>query len=261
MEYQKIENLLNDESNEPSKFRTRNWVEINDESRGTYEVNEIEFKTTMLRSNLCDYADAYIFVKGTIKITGVRADAAIKQADERDKGVTFKNCAPFTKCISRINNTDIDNAKDIDIVMLMSNLIEYSDNYTKTSGSLYQYYKDEPSDNIADSESFKSKIKITGKMCKMYVQNNSVTYFDSFGVEHIPKEIKTFVKNKNIKTNIFRIQAYDSVMCRYFCIGFIDFMLKGKTLTDYTNSFSPYDFKKNNNVILSYFKYESNKFY
>ena len=83
--------------------------------------------------------------------------------------------------------------------------------------------------------------------------NNNVTYFDSFGVEHIPKEIKAFIKIKNIKTNIFRIQAYDSIMCGYFCIGFIDFMLKGKTLTEYTNLFSPNDFKKNDDIILNYF--------
>ena len=73
----------------------------------------------------------------------------------------------------------------------------------------------------------------------LYVQNDDVTYFDSFGVEHISKEIKTFITNKNIKTNIFRIQAYDSIMCRYFCIGLIDFMLPGKTLTELTNLFSP----------------------
>ena len=82
---------------------------------------------------------------------------------------------------------------------------------------------------------------------------NSVTYFDSFGVEHIPKEIKTFIKNKDIKTNIFRIQAYNSIMCGYFCIGFIDFMLKGKKLTEYTNLFSPNNFKKNDDIILNYF--------
>ena len=87
----------------------------------------------------------------------------------------------------------------------------------------------------------------------MHVNNNDVTYFDSFGVEHIPKEIKESVKNKNIKTNIFRIQANDSVMCRYFCIGFIDFMLKGKTLTEYTNLFSPNNFNKNDDIILNYF--------
>ena len=87
----------------------------------------------------------------------------------------------------------------------------------------------------------------------LYVKNNNVTYFDSFGVEHIPKEIKIFIKNKNIKTNIFRIQAYDSIMCGYFCIGFIDFMLAGKTLTDFTNLFSPNNFKKNDDIILNYF--------
>ena len=163
MEYQKIANLLDNASNQPSKFRTRNWVEINDESRGTYTGNNIKFKTTMLRSNSCDYADAYILVKGTITITGAGDNDAAKRLDERNKGVIFKNCAPFTKCISRINNTDIDNAQDIDIVMPMYNLIEYSDNYSKTSGSLWQYYKDDPNDNITQSESFKSKIKITGK--------------------------------------------------------------------------------------------------
>ena len=114
MEYQNITNLLDNASNQPSKFRTRN-----DESRGTYTGNDIKFKTTMLRSNFCDYADAYILVKGIITITGDGNDAAARQADERDKGVTFKNCAPFTKCESRINNTDTDNAKDIDIVMPM----------------------------------------------------------------------------------------------------------------------------------------------
>ena len=92
----------------------------------------------MLRSNLCDYADACILAKGSITITGAGDDDAEKQADERNKGVIFKNCAPFTKCISRINGTDIDNAQDIDIVMPMYSLIEYSDNYSKKSGSLWQ---------------------------------------------------------------------------------------------------------------------------
>ena len=117
----------------------------------------------MLESSLCDYSDAYIWVKGTITMTGVGDDAAARQADERDKGVVFKNGAPFTNCIGEINNTQVDNAKDIDIVMPMYNLIEYSDNYAKTSGSLWQYYRDEPNDNLANSESFKFKVKITGK--------------------------------------------------------------------------------------------------
>ena len=101
MEYQKIANLLNDASNKPSKFRTRNWVEINDESRGTYTSNDIKFKTTMLRSSLCDYADAYILVKGAITVTDAKDDDATKRLDERNKDVVFKNCAPFTKCISK----------------------------------------------------------------------------------------------------------------------------------------------------------------
>ena len=89
----------------------------------------------------------------------------------------------------------------------------------------------------------------------MYAQNNNngVIYFDSFGVEHNPKEITTFIKNKNIKRNISRIQAYDSIMCGYFCIGFIDFMLAGKTLTEYANLFSPNKLKKNDAIILNYF--------
>ena len=84
----------------------------------------------------------------------------------------------------------------------------------------------------------------------LWVNNNNVTYFDSFGVEHIPKEITKFIENRNIKTNIFRIQAYDSIMCGFFCIGFIDFMFKGKSLTDYRNLFSPNGFKKNEDTIL-----------
>ena len=128
MNNQKITNLIDDTSNQPSKFRARNCFEINDETT--------MIKTTMLKSSLCGYSDAYALVKGRVKIVGAGADAAAKQADDRDKGVAFNNCAPFINCISEINNTQIDNAKDIDIVMPMYNLIEYSDNYAKTSGSL-----------------------------------------------------------------------------------------------------------------------------
>ena len=87
----------------------------------------------------------------------------------------------------------------------------------------------------------------------LYVQHNNISYFDSFGVEHIPKEIKIFINNKNIKTNIFRIKACDSIMCEYFCIGFIDSMLAGKTLTEFTNLFSPNSSNKNDDIILNYF--------
>ena len=171
MKYQKIANLIDDTSNQPSKFRTRNWVEINDESRGAYNVNsQIKFKTTMLKSSLCDYSDAYILAKGTISVTNTAAADA--DANNINKKVIFKNCAPFINCISEINNTQIDNAKDIDIIMRMYNLIEYSDNYAKTTGSLWQYYKEIPArnnnnnnaiiifteDNLTDSFSFKAKI-------------------------------------------------------------------------------------------------------
>ena len=146
MEYQKISNLLNDESNQPPKSRTRNWVEINDKARGTYSPNkQIKFKTSMLRSSLCDYSDAYILVKGNITVNNTASVGAA--ANNSNKKVIFKNCAPFTNCISKINNTQIDNTEYIDIVMPMYNLIEYSNNYSKTSGSLWQYCKEIPAVN------------------------------------------------------------------------------------------------------------------
>ena len=160
--------MIDGASNQPSKFRTKNWVEINDESRGTYNANsQIKFKTTMLKSSLCDYSDAYIIVKGTITVNNTAADGAA--ANNTNKKVIFKNCAPFTNFISDFNNTQVDNAKDIDIVMPMYNLIEYSDNYAKTSGSLWQYCLDVHAlnnnaivdfadDNLNDSFNFKAKI-------------------------------------------------------------------------------------------------------
>ena len=165
MEYQKIANLIDDTSNQPSKFRTKNWVKINDESRGAYIVNsQIKFKTTILISILCDYSDAYIPAKGTISVNNTAA------VNNTNKKVIFKNCAPFTNCISQINNTQIDNAEDIDIEMPMYNLIECSDNYAKTTGRLWQYCKDIPTrdnnnliaeftaGNTTDSLNFKAKI-------------------------------------------------------------------------------------------------------
>ena len=172
MEYQKIANLIDDASNQPSKFRPRNWVEINDESRGAYNINsQIKFKTTMLKSSLCDYSDAYILVKGTISVTNTAAQGAA--ANNTNKKVIFKNCAPFTNCISEIDNMQIDNAKDIDIVMPMYNVVEYSDNYTKITGSLWQYCKDIPARNANDqiiifdvnnvTDSFNFKVRFTGQ--------------------------------------------------------------------------------------------------
>ena len=123
MEYQKITNLLDNTSNQPSKFRTKNWVEINDESRGGYNVNsQIKFKTAMLKSSLCDYSDAHILVKGTITVADTSDTGAA--VNNTNKKVLLKNCVPFTNCISKINNTHTDNAKDTDIVMTIYNLIE-----------------------------------------------------------------------------------------------------------------------------------------
>ena len=116
MEYQTITNLIDGTPNQPSKFRTRNWVEINEHIRGAYNVNsQIKFKTTMLKSSLCDYSDAYILVKGTISVNNTAAAGA--GANNTNKKVIFENYTPFTNCISKINNTQIDSAKDIDIVM------------------------------------------------------------------------------------------------------------------------------------------------
>ena len=115
-----------------------------------------------LKLQCSDLGYAYIVVKGTITIIGAGDDAAARREDERNKGVIFKNCALFTKCISKVNDTEIDNAQDIDIVMSVYNLIWYNNNYSKTCGSLWQYCKDGSNDNLAHSELLKSKSKITG---------------------------------------------------------------------------------------------------
>ena len=114
MEHQKIVNVLDIALNKPSKFRTRNWVEINDDISGAYSSDkQIRFKTAMLRSSLCYYSDAYILVRGNISVNNTAATAAA--ANNTNKKVSFKNCGPFTNCISKINNTQIYNAKYIDI--------------------------------------------------------------------------------------------------------------------------------------------------
>ena len=143
MEHQKIINLLDNTSNQPSKFRTNNWVEINDEARGTHNVNrQIKLKIKMLKSTLCDYSDAYILLKRNITVDNTAVDGA--PANNTSKKVKITKVAPFTNCMSEINNTQVDYAEYIDIVMSMYNLIKYSDNYSKTSGSLWQYCKDIP---------------------------------------------------------------------------------------------------------------------
>ena len=147
-----------------------------------------------------------------------------------------------------------------------------------TNFEIQKYYKNEPRFNgVYSRDNLPNKIKDGAYVINLdeysdrgthwipvYVKNNDITYFDSFGVEHIPIEIKAFIGrssfsallNKSIKTNIFRIQAYDLIMCGYFCIGFINFMFEGRSLTEYTNLFSTNNFIKNDKIILSYFKDE-----
>ena len=162
MEYQNITNLLGTTIDEIPRFTTKKWVEVHDQSGSAhdrYKPNkQIRFKTPMLRSDLCDYSDAYIVVKGRRVI------------DIRNRFLAFKNNASFTNCMSKIKNVLIDNAEDLDIVMPMDNLLEYSKNYRKTTGSFWNYYRDEPNnppdDNynanpITNSESFKYKSSIT----------------------------------------------------------------------------------------------------
>ena len=158
-EFQKIVNCFDTTSDDKDlpRFVTKKWIEVYDQSGGNYDVNkEIRIKTSMLRSDLCDFSDAYIVVKGNITVTN--PDNA-----KRNKAVAFKNNAPFINCISKINGVKIDNAEDLDVVMPMYNLLEYSKNYRKTTGSFWNYYKDELSDTLSpDSESFKYKASITG---------------------------------------------------------------------------------------------------
>ena len=181
MEYDKINNLLLSEDNKSevseqlSKFVTREYVKVNSLSNLYNENKPIRFKTPMLRSDLCDYFDAYILVKGAITVTapGVNNNAN-NVRDKRNRPVILKNNAPFVSCITRINRELIEDADDLDIVMPIYNLLEYSKNYRKTIGSLYNYYRDELSDdaddnnfaniNVVNSEAFKYKNKITGNM-------------------------------------------------------------------------------------------------
>ena len=159
MESQKITNSfdINSDNKDLSKFVTKKWIEVYDQSEGKYDVNkEIRIKTSMLRSDLCDFSGAYIVVKGTITVKN-------PNNAKRNKAVTFKNNAPLINCISKINGVKIDNAEDLDVVMPMYNLLEYSKNYRKTTGSLWNYYRDEPKNPCSsDSESFKYKNNITG---------------------------------------------------------------------------------------------------
>ena len=167
METQKIVNLLNDSDKESSKFATRKWYVINDQNNGQYTRGNdndatIKFETKVIKTNLCDYSDAYILMTGDIKVADVAAYT----------NVAFKNCAPFTRCVAHKNDEHVETAENLDIIMPMHNLIEYFDKYADSSGSLYQFKRDESpmSDaenplNVAsdNSTSFKYKASRLGK--------------------------------------------------------------------------------------------------
>ena len=171
MEFKKINNLLGPAHEKVPKFITKKWIEVQSQFRNTYNTSKpIRFKTSMLRSDLCDYSDAYVWVKGKITVTNLNDNTNF------NKELTLKNDAPFISCISKIKGELVENAENLDIVIPMCNLLEYSKNYEKTSGSLFNYYRDEPSGitigagnyainiSIRNSKSFDYKIKILGSL-------------------------------------------------------------------------------------------------
>ena len=192
MEFQKIVNFLDttfDDKDLP-RFVTRKWIEVYDQSEGNYNVNnEIRIKTSILRLYLCNYSDAYIVLKGTITV--LRPNAA-----KKNKAVAFKNNAPFINCISKINGVKIDNAEDLDVVMPMYNLLEYSKNYKKATGSLWNYYMGKPSNPLpSNSGSFKYKTSIT---CNTYNIDEEIADDDGNEVNN-PKYDSNKVGKKKLK--------------------------------------------------------------
>ena len=171
MEFNKINNLLDPAQDEVPRFITKRWIEVQSQSGSTYNASKpIRFKTSRLRSDLCDYSDAYVWVKGKITAADPNNNANF------DMRLTHKNNAPLISCISKINGELVEKAEDLDIVIPMYNLLEYSKNYLKTSGSLFNYYRDEPKDHdegdgnnainisIRGSNSFDYKTKIVGNL-------------------------------------------------------------------------------------------------
>ena len=179
MEFNKINNLLGSAHDKVPRFITKKWIEVRSQSGNTYNTSKpIRFKNSMLRSDLCDCSDAYMWVKGKITVT---------DPNNFDRRLTLKNNAPFISCISKINSKLVENAEDLDIVMPMYNLLEYSENYEKTSGSLFNYYRDEPKDHnegdgnnainisIIGSNSFDYKTKIVGSLAAGELEKQDIT--------------------------------------------------------------------------------------
>ena len=191
MELQKILNLLDKASDDKDllRFVTKKWIEDYDQSEKNCNVKkEIRFNTPMLRLDLCDYSDAYIVVKGVITV--IEPENA-----KRNKSIVFKNNALFINCISKIYSVQIDNAKDLDVVMPMYSLLDYSKNYRKTTGSWWNYYRDEPSNPLSyNSESFKYKTSITGNNYNLGVSNAD---YDANKVGKNETEVPILLKHLN----------------------------------------------------------------
>ena len=213
MENQKIINLLNKSDTNSRHFATKKWYIINDENNTNYGVNKgigannpdtIKYGTRVLKPNLCDYADAYILVDGTIR-ADAEAPPLAAPANIANARLTLKNCAPFTKCNLEINDEHVDTAENLDIAMPMYNLIEYSGNYQDLSATLYQYKRDEPPDDIVNnltqnnSTSFDYKIKLLGNP---EVNNNIVR-----------RNVKTVVPLKYL-SNFFRSLEMPLINCK-----------------------------------------------
>ena len=205
METQKIVNLLNGSENESSKYATRKWYIINYQNNGQFgrgieNDSTIKFETKAIKPNLCDYSDAYILVTGDIKITNIAANT----------NVAFKNCALFTRCVTHIKDKHVETAENLDIIMLMYNLIEYSDNYADSSGSLWQFKRDESPMNDAEnpnnvalynSTSFKYNASLLGEAT------------DADGNDRSLKNTKMIVPLKYL-SNFFRSLEMPLINCK-----------------------------------------------
>ena len=204
METQKIANLLDDSDNESLKFATRKWYVINDQNNTVYgEGNEngatVKFETQVIISNLCDYLDAYILVTGDITATG---------GNDNTK-VAFKNCAPFNRCITHRNDEHVDTTDNIDIVMPMYNLIEYSDNYLDTSGSLWQFKRDEsPVTNAGNPDNVSADNSLSFKYKSSLIRDS----FASAG-NRVFKNVKIAVPLKYL-SNLWKSLAMPLINCK-----------------------------------------------
>ena len=211
MEYQEITNVLGTTLDEVPRFITKKWVEVYDQpgsANDRYKPSkQIRFKTSMLRSDLCDFSDAYIVVKGEVTLTGGSNNS------RKNSPLALKNNAPFIGCISKINNMLIDNAEDLGVVMPMYNLIEYSRNFRKTTSSLWNYYRDElnndtnndnnPNKNVINSEFFKYKTSIIGSTYNVdaiitNARRNQVNYPDYDENKSGKKEVEIVVPLKDL---------------------------------------------------------------